>query len=103
MKPSDILIALLREAVTGEAAVITSVPDWQQVLRLAHIHGVEPLLADVILRLPAEQQPDRSTVLMLKQLCLHNMQQQTYWRRCIAAAVSALRQANIEPVLLKGF
>lgn len=103
MKPSDILIVLLREAVTGEAAVITSVPDWQQVLRLAHIHGVEPLLADVILRLPAEQQPDRSTVLMLKQLCLHNMQLQTYWRRCIAAAVSALRQANIEPVLLKGF
>ena len=103
MDTSEILIALLREAVTGEAAAVSGVPDWRRVLQLARIHGVEPLLADVILRLPAEQQPDKPTVMMMKQLCLHNMQLQTYWRQCIAKAVSALRKADIEPVLLKGF
>lgn len=98
-----LLIALLRESVTGEPAAVSGMPDWQRVLRQARVHGVEPLLADVILRLPQEQQPDKQTVMMLKQLCLHNMQLQTYWKQCITTAVNALRQAGIEPVLLKGF
>lgn len=99
----DNLLTLLRNAVRGESRALPVVPDWQQLVRLARIHGVEPLVYDAALRLPAGQAPDKALAMQMKQVCLYQMQQQTIWLPRIKAAVEALRKAGIEPVLLKGF
>lgn len=97
------LLTLLRNAITGECLPLPAAPDWQTIVQQARMHGVEPLVYDVALRLPENQAPDKRLALQMKQVCLYQMQQQTLWIPRIKAAVSALRNKGIEPVLLKGF
>jgi len=99
----DNLLTLLGNAINGESRVLPVAPDWQQLVRLARIHGVEPLVYDAALRLPAGQAPDKALAMHMKQVCVYQMQQQTLWLPRIKAAVEALRNAGVEPVLLKGF
>jgi len=99
----DNLLALLRNAVTGESRALPVAPDWHQLMRQAAVHGVEPLVYDAALRLSADQAPDKATTMQMKQVCLYRMQQQSLWQPRIKAAVEALRKAGVEPVLLKGF
>lgn len=99
----DNLLTLLRNALDGGSRALPSAPDWQQLVRQARIHGVEPLVYDAALRLPAGQAPDKALATHMKQVCLYQMQQQTIWLPRINAAVEALRKAGVEPVLLKGF
>ncbi|MBQ7531225.1 MAG: nucleotidyltransferase family protein [Paludibacteraceae bacterium] len=97
------LLTLLRNAIFRESAVLSAPVDWQQLMQQAHIHGVEPLVYDAALRLPADQAPDKALATQMKQVCLYQMQQQQIWLPRIRKAVEALRQADVEPVLLKGF
>lgn len=99
----DNLLTLLRNAVLGQSAPLPYAPDWQQLMQQARMHGVEPLVYDAALRLPDNQMPDKHLATLMKQVCLYQMQQQTLWQPRIIAAVDALRNAGIEPVLLKGF
>ncbi len=99
----DNLLTLLRNAIDGESRALPSAPNWQVLTRQARVHGVEPLVYDAALRLPDEQRPDKALATQMKQVCLYQMQQQTLWLPRIKAAVEALRKADIEPVLLKGF
>ena len=99
----DNLLTLLRNAITGESRALSSAPNWQVLTSQARVHGVEPLVYDAALRLPDEQRPDKALATQMKQICLYQMQQQTLWLPRIKAAVTALRKAGIEPVLLKGF
>lgn len=99
----DNLLTLLRNAVLGQSALLPYAPDWQQLMQQARMHGVEPLVYDAALRLPDNQMPDKRLATLMKQVCLYQMQQQTLWQPRIIVAVDALRNAGIEPVLLKGF
>ena len=99
----DNLLVLLRNAIYVRDESLPHQPDWQALTRLARVHGVEPLVYDAALRLPAYQAPDKALALQMKQVCLYQMQQQTLWLPRIKAAVEALRKAGVEPVLLKGF
>ena len=99
----DNLLTLLHNAVFGQDDLLAVEPDWEQLIRQARIHGVEPLVYDAALRLPAEQAPDKSMATYMKQVCLHQMNRQTQWIPRIQQAVEALNKADIEPVLLKGF
>ena len=99
----DCMLTLLRNAIFNRDDVLPAAPDWRELMRQARMHGVEPLVYDAALRLPADQAPDRTLALQMKQMCLYQMQQQTIWLPRIKAATEALRQAGIEPVLLKGF
>ena len=99
----DCLLTLLRNAIFNRNDALSVAPDWSELMRQARIHGVEPLVYDAALRLPAHQQPDKALATQMKQVCLYRMQQQTIWLPRIKAAAEALRKAGIEPVLLKGF
>lgn len=99
----DCLLTLLRNALFGRDDVLPAPADWRELMRQARIHGVEPLVYDAALRLPADQAPDKALAMQMKQVCLYQMQQQTLWLPRIKTAVEALRQAGVEPVLLKGF
>ena len=99
----DNLLTLLRNAIYERNEALPVAPDWQQLMRQARIHGVEPLVYDAALRLPESQVPDKQLATQMKQVCLYQMQQQSRWLPRIEAAVRALRNAGIEPVLLKGF
>ncbi|MBO4361558.1 MAG: nucleotidyltransferase family protein [Paludibacteraceae bacterium] len=99
----DNLITLLRNAIDGGSRALPVAPDWSELVRQARIHGVEPLVYDAALRQPADQAPDKALATQMKQVCLYQMQQQTIWLPRIRTAVEALRKADVEPVLLKGF
>ncbi len=99
----DNLLTLLRNAIFNRNGVLPVAPDWQVLMQLARIHGVEPLVYDAALRLPAEQAPSKALATQMKHVCLYQMQQQTLWLPRIQKATEALRLAGIEPVLLKGF
>lgn len=99
----DNLLTLVRNAILDANTPLPSAPDWQELIRMARLHGIEPLMYDAALRLPAEQVPDKALAMQMKQVCVYQMQQQTQWIPRIRKAVEALRAKNIEPVLLKGF
>lgn len=99
----DNLLTLLRNAIFGESSVLSAPVEWQLLMQQARIHGVEPLVYDAALRLPADQAPDKALAMQMKQVCLYQMQQQQIWLPRIRKAVEALRKADVEPVLLKGF
>lgn len=99
----DNLITLLRNAIFEQSGALPVAPDWSKLMHQARIHGVEPLVYDAALRLPEDQRPDKALATQMKQVCLYQMRQQTLWLPRIKAAVEALRNAGIEPVLLKGF
>lgn len=99
----DNLITLLRNAIFEQSGALPVAPDWNELMLQARIHGVEPLVYDAALRLPEDQRPDKALATQMKQVCLYQMRQQTLWLPRIKAAVTALREAGIEPVLLKGF
>lgn len=99
----DNLLTLLSNAIFERNDVLPVVPDWQELVREARIHGVEPLVYDAALRLPENQRPDMELAKQMKQICLYQMRRQTQWLPRIQAAVEALRRDGIEPVLLKGF
>jgi len=105
MKPGayDNLLTLLRNAIFGVDTALPYAPDWQELVRQARVHGVEPLMYDAALRLPAGQAPDKALAMQMKQVCVYQMQQQTLWVPRIRKAVESLRANGIEPVLLKGF
>ena len=71
----DNLLTLLHNALDGGSRVLPSAPDWQTLVRQARIHGVEPLVYDAALRLPADQAPDKALATHMKQVCLYQMQQ----------------------------
>lgn len=99
----DNLITLLRNAIFEQSGALPVAPDWSKLMQQARVHGVEPLVYDAALRLPDDQRPDKALATQMKQVCLYQMRQQTLWLPRIKAAVTALREAGIEPVLLKGF
>lgn len=99
----DNLITLLRNAIFEQSGALPVAPDWSKLMQQARVHGVEPLVYDAVLRLPDDQRPDKALATQMKQVCLYQIRQQTLWLPRIKAAVEALRNAGIEPVLLKGF
>lgn len=72
-------------------------------MQLARIHGVEPLVYDKVLSLPAANQPPQEKVLLMKQICLYSMRDQSLWKPRIEKAFASLAQAGCPAVLLKGF
>ena len=100
----EIYLGLLRAALwgdNGERLMVNgeSVPE---VIRLAAFQGTGPLVYDQLLKLKEVDIP-ADLRMQMKQQCLHSMMLQQSMMPILAKAWNALEQADIHPVLLKGF
>ena len=73
-----------------------------ELLRLAAFQGTGPLVFDQLLKLKDVEIPD-ALRMQMKQQCMMSMMQQNTMMPILRKAWTALVQADIHPVLLKGF
>ena len=103
----DTYINLLKAALKGEALMgewvngLTGecLPD---VIRLAAFQGTGPLIYDQLLKLKDVDIPT-DLRMQMKQQCVQSMMLQQSMAKLLIQAWKALEQADIHPVLLKGF
>lgn len=102
-------LELLRAALWGanelaseRVSELGSERNLMEVIRLAGFQGTGPLVYDQLLKMKdVELSP--ALRMQMKQQCLHSMMLQQYMCGILAKAWNALEQADIHPVLLKGF
>ena len=98
---------LLRAAVwqTPLPASFEAQTPWQNILHLAIRQGTGSLIAERLLTLSAQQQITLPAALLMqcKALCGQNMMQRQRLMAVFKQAWTALQEADIQPVLLKGF
>lgn len=97
-------IALLREAVFGgdnEQLGIADERDVMDIMRVASFQGTGPLIFDQFLKTQDVHIP-ANLCMQMKQQCVSSMMQQQKMMPVLTKAWTALTQADIHPVLLKG-
>ena len=95
--------ALMRAALWGTPVALEGTPDWDGIMRIARHHATNVLIADVASRLEGDLAPSSSLLREMKASMRSNLLQHLELKRILTMAVSALREKDIEPVLLKGF
>ena len=107
-KTQDIYLSLLRAALWGskelESERIRELGSERlnEVIRLAAFQGTAPLVYDQLLKLKDIDIP-AALRMQMKQQCVHSMLLQQSMCGILVKAWIALTQADIHPVLLKGF
>lgn len=104
MKDSqEILLKLIRISLWGEdAGVLSSVPEWNKVLRLAGQQTVLGLVADAMPHLPEQLRPDLKTSERLRAVALNICCSHSLLNRKLADLKSLLDSHDIHSVLFKG-
>lgn len=73
-----------------------------EIIRLAAFQGTGPLIFDQLLKLKDVEIPD-AVRMQMKQQCMASMMQQQAMMPILSQAWNALQNADIHPILLKGF
>lgn len=97
-------LELLRAAIWGSDGVrrkVFSVKEESEVIRLAAYQGTGPLVYDQLLKIPELEIPAELRMQM-KQQCVSSMMQQQTMMPILSKAWTALEEADVHPVLLKG-
>lgn len=104
MRVEDIYIELLKAAIWGKCKARLEISDerLEEVVRLAAFQGIGPLVFDQLLKLKGTEIPD-ALRMQMKQQCVMSMMQQNSMIPILTQAWKALEEADIHPVLLKGF
>ena len=96
-------IALLRKALWDDKAqVILHSDDISGLVRLADFQGTGPLIYDQLLKIQDVDIP-AALRMQMKQQCVSSMMLQQSMFATLSQAWTALKQADLHPVLLKGF
>ena len=96
-------IELLKSAIWDQDVQIDVQPDEiSQIVQLATFQGTGPLVFDQLLKQKEVEIP-AALRMQMKQQCLHSMLLQQSMLAILSKAWKALEQADIYPVLLKGF
>lgn len=100
-------LALLRASIWGNELTSERVSELtservNEIIRLAAFQGTGPLVFDQLLKVKDVEIPD-ALRMQMKQQCMMSMMQQNTMMPILTKAWSALVQADIHPVLLKGF
>ena len=101
MEEERIYMELLRKAL-GFSQVKLTLPALSGVLQLAAQQGTLALIAEELLSYYADEVDEKARML-LKQHCAANFMQQQLMRSAMDRSVTALREAGIQPVMMKGF
>ena len=94
--------ALMRAALWGQPVTFDGAPDWKGIMRIARHHATNVLVAEVASRL-TDNAPTEAMLSTMKTEMRGNLINQLELKQILVMAVKALRQKDIEPVLLKGF
>lgn len=99
-----IYLSLLQAALWGGDVdrIVVCGEQLNVVIRLAAFQGTGPLVYDQLLKLKDLDIP-ANVRMQLKQLCVSNMMSQQSMLQKLAKAWKTLEDADIDPVLLKGF
>ena len=97
-------LSLLRAALWGsyDELLAIRVEQVADIIRLSAFHGIGPLVYDQLLKLKEVDIP-ADLRMQMKQQCLHTMMLKQSMMLILSKAWNALEQADIHPVLLKGF
>lgn len=95
--------ALLRAALWNTPVTIDDPIDWDAVMALASHHATNVLVSGVATRMTGENKPSPKLLADMQMTMRVNLVNQLQLKQILVAAVSLLRQNDIEPVLLKGF
>ena len=103
MEVIDKYIELLKNAIWNKEVQVDVHPDdVLQIVQLASFQGTGPLVFDQLLKLKDVSIPD-ALRMQMKQQCMMSIMLQQSMLAILIKASNALEQANIHPVLLKGF
>lgn len=94
---------LLRAALWDTSVDIEDHVDWQAVLKMARYHGNNVLVSDVATKMTGDNRPSDKMLAKMQNDMRGNLLNQMQLKHHLVTAVRALRENNIEPVLLKGF
>lgn len=95
--------ALLRAGLWNAPTTIEGPIDWQAVMALANLHATNILVSGVATRMTGDNKPSPEMLAQMQAAVRGNLINQLQLKQMLVAAVSLLRQNDIEPVLLKGF
>ena len=95
--------ALLRSALWDEPVAIDGPIDWNAVMQTAQHHGNQALIGGVASQMTGDNRPSEAILGMMRTAMRNNLLSQMRLKQILASALAALRQHDIEPVLLKGF
>jgi len=103
-KAQETYLELLKAAIWGRSGerLAVSIEGITDVIRLAAFQGTGPLVYDQLLKLQDIEIPEPLRMQM-KQQCVMSMMQQNSMIPILVQAWKALEEADIHPVLLKGF
>lgn len=103
VKSQHLYIALLRKALWDDKAqVVEHLDDISELVRLADFQGTGPLIYDQLLKIQGVDVP-AALRMQMKQQCVSSMINQQSMLAVLSQAWTALENAGIHPVLLKGF
>ncbi len=97
-------LELLRAAIWGidvAQCKVYSVREVSEVIRLASFQGTGPLVYDQLLKM-TDLEISAELRMLMKQQCMMSMMQQQAMMPMLSKAWTALEEADIHPVLLKG-
>jgi hypothetical protein len=95
--------AIMRAALWDTPVALEGTPEWEGIMRIASHHATNVLVADVASRLEGELAPSSNLLREMRVSMRSNLMQHLELKRILTMAVNALREKDIEPILLKGF
>ena len=104
MTPSESqYFALLRSALWDTPVTIDGPIRWNEVMHIARHHANEALLCGVASQMTTDNRPSEAMLGKMQSVMRNNLLRQLRLKQILTAAVTLLREHDIEPVLLKGF
>ena len=95
--------ALMRAALWGSPVAIDEEIDWKAVMQLAQYHATNVLLCGTASLMTGSNKPSVELLGKMKTLMRSNLVSQLQLKQILQMSVKALRDFDVEPVLLKGF
>ena len=95
--------ALMRAALWGTPVAIDEEIDWKAVLRLAQYHATNVLVCGTASLMTGSNKPSQEMLGMMKTQMRSNLVSQLQLKQILQMSVKALRDSDVEPVVLKGF
>lgn len=96
------MLALLRSALWGQEAHLSSSVDWSGILKLASAQTVLGLVGDAVCRLQENELPPQDKMLRLRSMRVANINAHTMLNAKLAEVLDLMHHNGLEPILLKG-
>ena len=99
----NVFLSLVKTAITGQAATLNSVPEWDKIYTMAAHQGVLALVFDAVSTLPTEQQPPRALKMQWIPSIANIEGRYNYQKKTAMELAEQFHQKGITTYVLKGF